>query len=201
MRSLLIALTIALSCGCAAAAESALTIASGDYGDGMLIGFDPSTKAVRGYFSSETGQGRFNCIFYLKGRLSSSPASISTYFPETPNDKINGKLLVKAHDSVLVRLSTEPGGCWNVLHFADDDQPAEFTLVAKHPWVSIAVIKSDRAYFFDAPAASVHRKAYLVQGDAVGVRGVQPGWLQVDFVGGRKMVSGWVRQSDVYPDD
>ena len=199
MRSILIALTVALCSEWVAAAENLLTVASGDYGDGMLIGFNPSTKALTGYFSSETGQGQFSCIFYLKGKLTGSPAAISTYFPETPDDKIKGQLVLTASNSFKVRLSTEPGGCWNVLHFADDSLPAEFTLVAKHPWVSVAVVRSGRAFFFDAPTAAVHRKSYVVKGDGVGVRTVKPGWLEVDFVAGEKVVSGWIRQADVYP--
>ncbi|MBU6494595.1 MAG: hypothetical protein KGQ45_17645, partial [Burkholderiales bacterium] len=61
------------------------------------------------------------------------------------------------------------------------------------------VIKSDRAYFYDAPASAQHRKAYIVRGDGVGVRAVRPGWLQVDFPGDKRMTSGWIKQSEVYP--
>jgi hypothetical protein len=175
------------------------TMVSGDYGDGMLIGVDPATQAVTGYFSAATGQGQFSCIFYLTGKLGTSRIPVSTYFPGTPAEKIKGDLVLKAPDSFTVRLSSEHGGCWNVEHFADASDPAEFTLAAKHPWLSVAVVKSDRAYFFDTPTSATHRKAYIVQGDGVGVRASQPGWLQVDFVGGSKMISGWIRQTEVYP--
>jgi hypothetical protein len=179
-----------------------LGLVSGDYGDGMLIGFDPATQRVSGYVSSQTGEGRFSCIFALTGRPRGSSAAISTAFPETPKaDRIDGQLLLRTPQSFRVRLPTEHGGCWNVEHFADDSQPAEFSLQAPHPWISIAVVRRDKAYLFDSPASATHRKAYVVKGDGVGVRAVRPGWLQVDFAGGGRLVSGWVCQGDVYPTD
>jgi Transposase domain (DUF772) len=149
-----------------------------------------------------TGRLAPDCIFYLTGELHGSSAHVSTYFPEGPaTDLIKGELVLETHQKFRVRLPSEHGGCWNVEHFADEDQPAQFTLQASPPWTSIAVAKRDKTYFFDTPASAPHRKAYLVKGDGVGVRTTQPGWLEVDFVGGDKPVSGWIRQSDVYPAD
>lgn len=175
-------------------------IVSGSYNDGMLIGFDRAARVATGYFSEETGEGQFSCIFYLTGKLQGAEAPISTYFPETPTeDLIKGKLVLGTRGQFQVRLPSEHGGCWNVEHFADEEQLAQFTLDAAYPWIFVAVVKCDKAYFFDTPTSDTHRKGYVVKGDGVGVRIVQPGWLQVDFVGGDKPVSGWIRQSDVYP--
>ena len=175
------------------------TLTSGDYGDGMLIGVNPATRAVTGYYSADNINGQFSCIFYLTGKLGGSAIPVSTYFPDTPNEKITGKLFVETPDKITVRLSSEHGGCWNVTPFTNGEIPAEFVLVTRHPWLSIAVVKSDRAYFFDTPTNPQHRKAYVVKGDGVGVRAVRPGWLQVDFLKDSQMTSGWIRQSDVYP--
>jgi hypothetical protein len=183
----------------AASASTLSTVVSGDYGDGMLIGVNPATHAVTGYYAADNVNGQFSCIFYLAGKLGPSPIPVSTYFPETPAQKISGKLFLEAPDRLKVRLAAEHGGCWNVMHFADDGDPAEFALVARHPWLSIAVIRSDRAYFFDTPASVQHRKAYLVKGDGVGVRETRPDWLQVDFLRDNKMTSGWIRKAEVYP--
>jgi hypothetical protein len=171
-------------------------IASGDYGGEMLIAIDPASHIVRGYYQSSTGNGRFNCIFYFSGKAN---GAIRSYFPETPEDAVMGTLSRESDGSLNVRLATEHGGCWNVQHFADKDQPAEFTLDAAYPWVSVAVIKSARAHLYDSPASKAPRKSYVVQGDGLGVRARRPGWLQVDFLGGGKPVSGWIRSSDVYP--
>ena len=200
MRLLIAALGMSLLLAPCAARAADAGLAGGDYGDGLLIGFDPATSAVTGYFSMKTGGGQFSCIFYLSGKLRGATAAIDTYFPETPaEDRIKGELAVEPSQGLRVSLPTEHGGCWNVQHFADKAQPAEFTLQAAHPWTSVAVVQSDKAWFFDTPASATHRKGYLVKGDGVGVRASQPGWLLVDYVDGDKPVSGWIRQSDVYP--
>jgi hypothetical protein len=175
-------------------------IASGVY-DELLIGYDPATRAVSGYYSSETGEGQFSCIFYLSGKVSGAAAPISTYYPDEPKDDlIKGKLVAETRRKLHVRLPKEHGGCWNVMHFADAEQPAEFELQSAYPWTSIAVVKSKKAYFFADPTSPTHRKAYLVKGDGVGVRGSKPGWLNVDYVDpDGKAVSGWIKQADFYP--
>jgi hypothetical protein len=171
-------------------------IASGDYGGEMLVAVDPASHIVRGYYQSSTGNGRFNCIFYFSGKVN---GAIRSYFPETPDEVVMGTLSRESDGSLSVRLATEHGGCWNVQHFADKDQPAEFTLQTAYPWVSVAVIRSGRAHLYDSPISKVPRKSYVVKGDGVGIRAKRPGWLQVDFLGGGKPVSGWIRSSDVYP--
>ena len=183
-----------------AAAQSApaADIVSGDYGGEMLMAVDPASHVVSGYFQSSTGNGQFSCIFYFTGKPGASDIPIRSYFPETPGDAIAGRLVKKARGSFQLRLASEHGGCWNVQHFADKEQPAEFTLDTAYPWISIAVVKSAKAYFFQTPLSKAPRKASVVKGDGLGVRAVQPGWLQVDFVGSGKPVSGWMRSSDVY---
>jgi hypothetical protein len=184
-----------------AARAGEVGIAGGVYSDGLIIGVDPATRIVSGYYSSQTGGGQFSCIFYLTGKLRGPSSQISTYFPGTPtSDLIKGELRLETRQTFQVRLPSEHGGCWNVQHFADQAQPAAFTLESAHPWTSVAVVKSQRAYFFDTPASASHRKGYLVKGDGVGVRATRPGWLQVDYVDpDGKTASGWIRQSDVYP--
>jgi len=171
-------------------------IASGDYGGDMLIAIDPASHIVRGYYQSSTGNGRFTCIFYFSGKVG---GAIRSYFPETPQEVVMGTLSRERDGSINVRLASEHGGCWNVQHFADKDQPAEFTLQTAYPWVSVAVIKSARAHLYDSPSNAVPRKSYVVKGDGIGIRATRPGWLQVDFLGGGKPVGGWIRSSDVYP--
>jgi len=173
-------------------------IVSGDY-DTLLIGVDPATRIVTGYFQDSTGAGQFSCIFYLAGKPHGPNTPIRTWFPETPADVIPGTLAREGRGKLKVALSNEHGGCWNVRHFADKDQPAEFDLETAHPWISIAVVKSNKAWFYDTPGSVAHRTAYMVQGDGAGVRAIRGEWLLVDFVGGRKPVSGWIRTSDVYP--
>ena len=196
MRSCARALALVLCLAPHAARAENIGIASGVYTDAMLVGFNPATRLVSGYFNSSAGRGHFRCVFYLAGRLQEPTASISTYFPETSAaDLIRGEFLIEGRQHFQVRLPSEHGGCWNVTRFADKAQPAAFTLQASYAWTSVAVVKRDRAYFFDSPASSTHRKGYVLKGDGVGVRATRRGWLQVDFVGRERdqAVSGWIR--------
>ena len=99
---------------------------------------------------------------------------------------------------VRISLPAEPDGCGNIWSFANQDNPADFTLQHAEPWTSVRVVKSDRAYFSASPGAA-HGKAYVVKDDGVGVRAEQNGWVQADFVGEAHTSSGWLRESDLYP--
>jgi len=175
-----------------------LTVESGSYSDDMLIGFDPATQVVSGYYEAYTGQKQFSCVFALTGKLGGSSTPIQTYSPDTPSDGIRGVFLQSTRRQFTILLSAEHDGCWNVQHFSEKKRPVQFELRVAYPWISVAVIKSARAYLFDS-IGSGPRRAFLVEGDGVGVRAVRRQWLQVDFIGGRKPVSGWIRKSDVYP--
>jgi hypothetical protein len=198
MRQLFIATALLLT---APAGVAAAPPASGEYNDAMLFAYDAASGEVSGYFNMTQGEGppSFSCIFYLHGKLAGSTAAVDTYFPETPkSDLIKGKLTVTDGKDFKVVLPKEHGGCWNVEHFADSSDPAKFDLAAAHPWTRVAVVKSAKAYFYDAPRATAHRKTYVVKGDGLGVRAGKSGWAEVDYTGGDKPISGWVKTSDLY---
>lgn len=177
-----------------------LSIQSGTY-DELLVGYDPDSRVVSGYFNSQTGGGQFTCIFYFQGKWEGSLAKIESFFPETPREKILGQLISSHPAEISLSLQEEPGGCWNASpqHFADPKEPAEFSLMRAYPWKSVRVVKIKKAYLFDTPKSAIHRKAYLVQGDAVGVRSLSDGWLQIDYTAGDKPVSAWMQESAFYP--
>lgn len=198
MRQVIAALSLVLA---APALAWGAPVTSGAYDDAMLLAYNPATGAVSGYFDMTRGDPpSFSCIFYLHGKLSGASAAIDTYFPATPKgDLIKGKLVLTDAEHFQIALKSEHGGCGNVEPFADPSQPVTFDLAAAHPWDAVAVVRSDKAYFYDAPGAAAHRKAYLVQGDGVGVRAAKAGWVQADYVGGDATVSGWLKSSDLYP--
>lgn len=176
-------------------------LASGAYEEALLVGYDPASGVVSGYFyMTQGGAPSFSCIFYLKGKLAGRSARIDTFFPADPAaDRIAGTLTLEAGGKLRIALPKEHGGCDNVWKFADPSQPAEFDLAGAHPWTSVRVVKSARAYFYASPGAAAHGRAYLVQGDGVGVTAAQAGWVQADFTGGDKLRSGWLRADDLYP--
>jgi hypothetical protein len=198
MRKLAIAATFAILTlgGSGHAAE--VIPKSGDYDSELIVGCDPDTRSVDGYYRSETGGGRFSCIFYFKGVMNGDSADVQSYFPGTPDEKISGEVKFSASGEATISLSEDHGGCWNVQHFADKESPAKFTLSAEHPWKTIKIIKTEKAHFFDAPDDRKQRKGYVVKGDAVGVKSASRGWLEVDYASGGKMISGWIRESEFY---
>jgi len=193
-------LLLAASAACLwAAIADAAPIASGAYDNTLLIGVDPATGAVSGYFDMTQGeQPSFSCIFYLKGRIAGGAATVDTFFPDDPKgDLIRGSLTSPGPGRVSLTLSTEHGGCANVWHFADKTEPADFALQSARPWISVRVVKAAKAYLYPSPGAA-HGKSYIVKGDGVGVRAAQAGWVQADFVGETRTSSGWLREQDLY---
>lgn len=189
---------------CAVSASASPTAAAaveapppGVYGQ-LLIGYAPAKGQVTGYFHDETGGGQFSCILYVEGAASGRSTRITTYFPPEPKARIDG-VLTLAGGQITIALNEEPGGCGMVNPFADKDRPATFDLNEGRPWMQIRVVRTKKAYFYNAPDDAVHRKGYMVQGDGVGVRDEKPGWLNVDYPNPDKMISGWVREADLYP--
>lgn len=169
--------------------------------ESLLLGFDEQSGLLTGYYESYTGENpAFSCIFYFHGRLTGRTASISSYFPpEKSGQVIPGQLKLEGQGSFSVLLSEEHGGCWNVQHFANKNEPAGFGLGKAQPWRWVGVVKAGRAYFHDAPEAKKKRRGYVVKGNAVGIRAAQNGWFQVDYPGARGLTSGWLQASDLYP--
>lgn len=198
MRSLIAILAAALIAPIAA--NAAPPIQSGSYNDAMLIGYDPATGVVSGYFDMQQGgTPSFSCVFYLSGKLAGGKAAIATYFPKSPKgDLIKGVLALTDSTHFSIGLADEHGGCGNLEPFAQTGDPATFDLATAHAWTSVAVVKSARAYFYASPGAAAHGKAYVVEGDGLGVRASKPGWLQVDYVDGAKPITGWLPTSDVF---
>jgi hypothetical protein len=174
-----------------------LALESGSYSANMLIGADPATHTVSGYYEAYSGQKKFSCVFALIGKLRGRSTPIQTYFPGDRSGVIRGVLVKSTRRRFAISLAAEHGGCWNVQHFSDAKQPAQFELRAAYPWILVAVVKRPGTYLLDS-IGSGSRQAVLNKGDGVGVRAVRRQWLQVDFISGRKPVTGWIRQSDVY---
>ena len=175
---------------------------AGDYGE-LIVGLDPSGNRLSGYFSSSTGRGQFSCIFYFNGVIRDGRAAVDSYLPGDPLDEhIRGVVTFPRPGAVTLALQSEHGGCWNVRHFADRNDPATFHLMRSFAWRSIRIVRAARAYLYPRPSMSASRRSYLVRGDGVGVTGSAVGqteWLPVDFLGNGQRRSGWLRSADLDP--
>jgi hypothetical protein len=170
---------------------------SGVYDD-LILARNPSNSDVTGYYRSETGGGQFTCKFYFKGKLKSGAAEIESYLPGEPMQKISGLLVVESEKSVTVKHKDEHGGCWNVQHFADTEQPATFSASKiQTSWLEIRVVRAAKSNFYKSPKGKTPLKSYLVEGNAVGVVDNQPDWVKVDDPGEKKTTSGWIKRGDL----
>ena len=174
--------------------------AAGRYENGLMLGVAPN-GVVTGYFQmSQDGPPQITCAFYLKGKLNGDSARIDTYYPDDPKgDLIKGTLSAPDRTVTTITLPTDHGGCGNVWSFADKDNPASFDLNGPANWIAVRVVKARRAYLYKAAGAAGHGAAYVVQGDGVGVLGVQGAWVWIEFEGPSKVTLGWVKASDLYP--
>ena len=178
----------------------AAPVASGDYG-GFLVGVDRH-GSLTGYFESSTGSGQFNCAFFISGKAIGSADPVATWFPgdRDPKEVIRGVLelvSLKGKPAVRLKLEDEHGGCWNVQRFASD--PSTFPLTELGSWVSIRIIASKKAYFYDDPSSPRPRKAYAVTGNALRVFETKDGWVKGEFVSpGNRRTRGWVLERDLF---
>ena len=173
----------------------------------LVLGVDPETKVITGYYESYTGRNaQFSCIFFLRGEAKGEPPyRVRTWYPadEDDSDAIDGEIWPE-DDGVMVQLKEEHGGCWNVQHFADEGGTG-FASWEKGAWRGVRVVASEKAYFHDKPDEAARRKAYLVTGNPLRVFKTTPGWVDGEYEGysgaGKKVVTkGWIRERDLFRD-
>jgi hypothetical protein len=194
---LLVVLTPALAH--AAGRAPGRAIVTGAYENTLMIGYDPATGVVTGYFDmQQDGPPVITCLFELEGRLAGASAAVQALDPTAPGDHpIHGTLKMEAGGKVAVSLSEDPAGCGNVWSFTDPDLDS-FALETAHAWTSVRVVKSARAYLYPTAGAAAHGRAYLVGFDGVGVVAARPGWVQIEYPGARRLITGWLPEGDLY---
>lgn len=180
---------------------------SGVYAE-LLVGVDPQTQTVTGYYQNGTGSNadhsgpQFSCVFYLVGKKTGESYAVQTWFPGDPKLKklIGGELRWTAGEgknpALLLKLKELPGGCGMVDPDLASPQGEQMLLDTPGQWREVRVVAAKRAHFFENPEAIAPRKSYVVQGDGLRVWEQRPGWVQADFEGKNK---GWVKEEDLYP--
>lgn len=175
---------------CDAAARNA-AFESGNY-EGLLLAVS-SDGQLTGRFEERAGlDGRITCSYALKGTANGSKASANI------NDGAGHLGVVSlAWTDKVIAFRLEGGGKFKCAP-ALGEWGSEWTLeqVQKLNWVEIRRIRSDRAYFHDAPTAAKVRRAFVVKNDVVGVVKSDGAWLSIEYLGDRGVSRGWIAESD-----
>jgi hypothetical protein len=176
---------------------------SGLYGN-LTLGVDGAT--VTGTFSdARTGNGtddapQFSCLFVLRG-VSGSGADGATKVTvwSPPDSATTGGTLTFVKDTAKLRLQGDPPGC-----AATGDEFASATYeepsVMDGKWNSVRLVSAATADVRQAPVNGSSAKARLSKGDVVVIyRRIGP-WLEGEDLNARRAVRGWLRASDLAPD-
>jgi hypothetical protein len=176
---------------------------SGLYGN-LTLGVDGAT--VTGVFSdARAGNGmddapQFSCLFVLRG-LSGSGADGATKVTvwSPPDSATTGGTLTFVKDTAKLRLDGDPPGC-----AATGDEFASVTYeepsVMDGKWSSVRLVSAATAEVRQAPVDGSSAKARLSKGDVVVIyRRIGP-WLEGEDLNARRAVRGWLRASDLAPD-
>ncbi|MBL7925102.1 MAG: hypothetical protein JNL88_12950 [Bacteroidia bacterium] len=176
------------------------TIASGEYDAGLKLAYDSTNHTLTGYYESYTGwdeasgQAKFSCIFYIRCMVTGRLFTVDTYYPNDPDNLIQGQVQMINDTTLGLQLHQEHGGCWNVQHFADE--PVEFRLEKRTVWKQIRYIVTDKAYFYSDPSLAKKQKSYLVKNDVVCIDQITDEWAHCTFYG-QATSKGWIRITDL----
>ena len=182
-----------------------LAPSSGRYGD-LLLARDPDTGVLTGFESaSEVGAGtdkapQFTCRFAIRGQPAGpGKYDILAWLPgpqaAAEGAPLKGKLTT-TESGVTLTLAATPGGS----QYRFVEGVSDYDRDKTEDWRSIAVVASAKTYFNAKPNDRGGLKSFLLRNDAVGVRQVRGGWLEVEYVSEKSVTRGWIAARDFYPD-
>jgi hypothetical protein len=192
--------TIVTAVGGSAASAQAK---SGIYGN-LTLGVDGAT--VTGVFSdARVGNGtddapQFSCLFVLRGALAGGAdgaTKVTVWSP--PDSATTGGTLTFVKDTAKLRLDGDPPGC-----AATGDEFAsaayEEPSVMDGKWTSVRLVSAATAEVRQAPVNGSSAKTRLSKGDVVVIYRRIGSWLEGEDLNARRAVRGWLRASDLAPD-
>ena len=173
--------------------------------EGLMLAVDH--EEVVGFFNVERGEGvTFRCSFFLRGKEVKGQANIVTWSGR--RIRKDGDIyffpgLLKNENKDDINLKIEQGsgehpGCSMAIgpQVGEEGLPLSRNYEAK--WLSLRMVKNDRASLFSGPAHDKKTKSYFIRGDVLGVLSVNGEWLNIEFPRpGKKPIKGWVRSDDV----
>ena len=178
-------------------------VKSAMYGN-LTIGVD-GTTVTGAFYDARPGNGtedapQFSCLFLLRGTVEGAANGPTAVTAWTPLGKATtaGTLTIEK-ETVKLHLDGDPPGC-----AATGDEfassPYEDTSVLDGKWTSVRVVSADNAAVRQAPVSGSSAQSRLSKGDVVVVYRRIGAWLEAKNLNARRPVRGWVRESDLEPD-
>ncbi|KHL25502.1 hypothetical protein PK98_02090 [Croceibacterium mercuriale] len=192
-RYLAVALPLLLT-ACGASAQPV----SGQYGPLLISVADGRISAVFVDAVGGSGPGgapQFLCATLLDGQAAGDSAALRAWLPDDP-ERISGELHAGG-ETIVLRLDENPPGCAMASSLTGEGQ--RLLRTSAHPdWIGAGLVTAERAVLHPEPqATSGRRTPYLVAWNAVAIIAERGAWVQVEYVGGKQPVRGWLRRSDL----
>jgi hypothetical protein len=196
--------TLATATGLSAACGQAR---SGLYGN-LTLGVYGT--AVTGVFAdARPGNGtedapQFSCVFVLRGVLAGEQDSIVKVTVWSPPDSATTSgtttgTLTFEKDTAKLRLAGDPPGC-AATGDAFASQAYEEPSVKDGKWISVRLVSAATAEVRQAPVSGSTARTRLNKGEVVVVyRRIGP-WLEGEDLNAQRTVRGWLRASDLAPE-
>lgn len=171
-------------------------LGSGQFDGGLALAVAPQDKGrVTGYLVVPGT----SCRIYLHGLPAGEIYRLAVLTPGDAKFVGYGELHVAFDGDVpVVRLDVPvPVHCQS----ATDLPQRRFRLQETRAWTGIRLVENKRASFHDEAHESTRRKGFVVKWDPVAIDRETPAFAHAQFLGGQSVVTGWLRQEDLFPAD
>jgi hypothetical protein len=192
--------SLGLLLGCAGVAPAAAAASSGIY-EQVLLAVGPD-GAVQGRFLDTLGQSvTETCTIFFSAAPGSDPTiALKTW--DSVRARGGGKLAASSGSIMLtVKAYRQFAGC-GMAGSPELAAGLSLDLTRATSWTALEQVSAPKAYLHGAPADGKQPRAYVVQGDVVGLLGTSEGWAHVEYVPPQdttKSVVGWIRAGEAAP--
>ena len=162
--------------------------------EALMLAVDHDGNITGSYRESQGVGVVKTCAFYLSGKDVNGLASISSW----RNQVFTGELKNAGNEVILkIEKAREHPGCRSVL-MPEITKGIGLTRTSEANWISLKLVKIDRANLYSGPSLSKKTKSYFIKHDVLGVLSVDGEWVHVEYPReGKKPVKGWMQMRDL----
>ena len=168
----------------------------------VLIGVDPQTQMITGWFESPTEDATQHvCAFLIVGKLGKEESEVLLFHPSTPQNTVKGKIGFESQDGKLalaLTLDSPPTGC-ALAPALTSHGTSLFALIRKGDFKQVRVVSAKKAFFHKKPQAGSKGKASVVQFSRLRVFEEKEHFVRASFTPAKgKALQGWIPMGDLF---